>query len=70
MLKEIIAPVLQYTIKEYQVYSVPEIIKYINADSIADDVPVDDLPVTIEGAVQRPQGSKSSRESRNVVGRV
>ncbi len=50
MLKEIIAPVLQYTIKEYQAYSVPEIIKYINADSIADDVPVDDLPATIAGA--------------------
>ena len=49
MMKEIIAPVLQYTIKEYQVYSVPEIIKYINADSIADDVPVDDLPATIAG---------------------
>jgi len=48
-MKEIIAPVLQYTIKEYQVYSVPEIIKYINADSIADDVPVDDLPATIAG---------------------
>jgi len=49
-MKEIIAPVLQYTIKEYQAYSVPEIIKYINADSIADDVPVDDLPAVIEGA--------------------
>ena len=50
MMKEIIAPVLQYTIKEYQAYSVPEIIGYINADSIADDVPVDDLPAVIEGA--------------------
>lgn len=43
MLKEIIAPVLQYTVKEYQTHTVPEIIGYINANSIADDVPVDDL---------------------------
>ena len=33
MLKEIIAPVLQYTIKEYQTYSVPEIVKYINENA-------------------------------------
>ena len=47
MLKEIIAPVLQYTIKEYQTHTVSEIIGYINANSIAGDVPVDDLPAYI-----------------------
>lgn len=49
MLREIIAPVLQYTIKEYQAHTVSEVIRYINADSISDDVPVDDLPVFIKG---------------------
>lgn len=48
MLKEIIAPVLKYTVKEYQPHSISEIIGYINADSIADDVPVDDLPPFIQ----------------------
>lgn len=50
MLKEIIAPVLQYTIKEYQTHTVSEVIRYINADSISDEVPIDDLPAFIEGA--------------------
>ena len=50
MLKEIIAPVLQYTIKEYQNHTVSEIIGYINATSISDTTPVDDLPPFIEGA--------------------
>lgn len=49
-LKEIIAPVLRYTIKEYQNHTIPEIIGYINATSISDDTPVDDLPAFIEGA--------------------
>lgn len=49
MLKEIIAPVLKYTIKEYQNHSVSEIIGYINADSISDTDPLDDLPAFIEG---------------------
>ena len=49
MLKEIIAPVLQYTVKEYQTHTVSEIIRYINANSISDDVPVDDLPAFIGG---------------------
>lgn len=48
MLKEIIAPVLQYTVKEYQSHSISEILGYINADSIADDVPLDDLPAVIQ----------------------
>lgn len=49
-LKEIIAPVLQYTIKEYQNHTVPEIIGYINASSISDTVPVDDLPAFIDSS--------------------
>ena len=36
MLKEIIAPVLQYTVKEYQNHSVPEIIGYINCQKLLD----------------------------------
>lgn len=50
MLKEIIAPVLRYTIREYQSYSVPEVIKFINADTITDNVPVDDLPALIDSS--------------------
>lgn len=49
MLKEIIAPVLKYTIKEYQTHTVSEIIKYINANTISDEIPVDDLPSFING---------------------
>ena len=49
MLREIIAPVLQYTIKEYQAHTVSDVIRYINADSISDKVPVDDLPAFIKG---------------------
>lgn len=49
MLKEIIAPVLQYTVKEYQNHSVSEIIGYINADSISDKDALDDLPAVIKG---------------------
>ena len=50
MLREIIAPVLQYTIKEYQNHTVSDVIRYINADSISEDVPVDDLPAFIKSA--------------------
>ena len=49
-LKEIIAPVLQYTVKEYRNRTIPEIIGYINATSISDITPVDDLPAFIEGS--------------------
>ena len=49
MLREIIAPVLRYTIKEYQTHTVSDVIRYINADSISDKVPVDDLPAFIKG---------------------
>lgn len=47
-LKEVIAPVLQCAIKEYQGYSVDEVIRFINADTISDNVPVDDLPVFVK----------------------
>ena len=47
---EIIAPVLQYTIKKYQNHTVPEIIGYINASSISDTVPVDDLAAFINSS--------------------
>lgn len=45
--KEIIAPILQFTVPEFKGYSVEEIIKMIDADSISDDVPVEDLPQEI-----------------------
>lgn len=48
-LKEIIAPVLKYAIKEYHDYQTTDIIGFINADSISDTTPVDDLPAFIEG---------------------
>ena len=40
--KEIIAPVLKYTVPEYKDCTVEEIIRYIDADSI-EDIPVDDV---------------------------
>lgn len=49
-LKEIIAPVLQYTVKEYQNHTIPEIISYINATSISDTTPVDDLPAFVDSS--------------------
>ncbi|MBQ4068664.1 MAG: hypothetical protein IJC76_05385 [Lachnospiraceae bacterium] len=48
-LKEIIAPVLQFAVREYQNHSVAEIIGYINASTISDAIPLDDLPAFIEG---------------------
>ena len=48
-LKEIIAPVLQCVVKEYQNHSISEIIGFINATTISDSVSVDDLPPFIEG---------------------
>lgn len=47
--KEIIAPILQKTIKEYADYSIEEIMKFIDADSIDDKFPVSDIPVEIKG---------------------
>ena len=49
-LKEIIAPVLKYSIKEYEDCSISDVIRFINAESISDKVPVDDLPAFIEGS--------------------
>ena len=49
-LKEIIAPVLQYTVKEYQNHTIPEIISCINATSISDTTPVDDLPAFVDSS--------------------
>lgn len=54
MLKEIIAPVLQYTVKEYQTHSVSEIIGYINSSSISNTTPVDDLPTFIKREREYP----------------
>lgn len=48
-LREIQAPVLQCVIQEYQNHSISEVIGYINASSITDTVPVDDLPAFIDG---------------------
>ena len=48
-LKEVIAPVLQCAIKEYHDYPIADIIGFINADTISDQTPVDDLPAFIEG---------------------
>lgn len=39
---------LQYAIKEYQDYSVDEVIRFINADTISDNVAVDDLPAFVK----------------------
>lgn len=61
MLKEIIAPVLKYTIKEYQAHTVSEIIKYINANSISDKIPVDDLPVLIDSVETELSSPTESR---------
>lgn len=49
-LREIQAPVLQCVIKEYQNQSISEVIGYINATTISDSVPVDDLPAFLEGS--------------------
>lgn len=39
---------MQYAIKEYQDYSVEEVIRFINADTISDNVAVDDLPAFVK----------------------
>lgn len=46
-LKEVQAPVLQYVVKEYQNYSISEVIGFIDASTISDVVAVDDLPAFV-----------------------
>ena len=48
-MKEVIAPVLKCAVKEYHDYQTTDIIRFINADSISETTPVDDLPPFIEG---------------------
>lgn len=50
MNKEIIAPILKYTVPEYDGYSVDQVIQYIEADSITDQQPVSDIPMKIGGS--------------------
>ena len=45
--KEILAPLLQNVIQEYKGASVEDVIRYIDADTISEDVPVGDLPPTV-----------------------
>ena len=45
--REIIAPLLKYSVKELQDETVESIIRLIDADSISEDVPVSDLPATV-----------------------
>ena len=40
----------RYTIKEYQNYTISDAIRYINADSISEEVPIDDLSAFIKSA--------------------
>lgn len=47
--REILAPLLQTCVEEYQGESIENIMRYIDADSISDDTPVSDLPVQIVG---------------------
>ena len=47
---EAIAPILQAVIKEYEGYSKDEIIRFIDADTIKEDILVSDLPAKITDA--------------------
>ena len=45
--REILAPLLQVCVEEYESESIEDIMRYIDADSISDDTPVSDLPPQI-----------------------
>ena len=45
--REILAPLLQACVEEYQGESIEDIMRYIDANSISDDTPVSDLPAQI-----------------------
>ena len=45
--REIIAPLLKYSVKELEDEPVESIIRMIDADSISEDVPVSDLPPAV-----------------------
>ena len=45
--REILAPLLKYSVKELRDESVESIIKLIDTDSISEDIPVSDLPPTV-----------------------
>ena len=47
--KEILAPILKYTVREYRDSSMEDIIRYIDRDSISDIDPVGDVPVHMDG---------------------
>lgn len=47
--KEIIAPIIQKTVSEFENLSVEEIMKLIDVDTIREDMPVSDLPLLVEG---------------------
>ena len=45
--REILAPLLKYSVEELKDESVESIMKLIDTDSISEDIPVSDLPPTI-----------------------
>ena len=45
--REIIAPLLKFSVEELKDESVESIMKLIDADSISDEIPVSDLPPTL-----------------------
>ena len=47
--KEIIAPILQMMVPEYQHCTVEEVIRCIDVDTISDSVPVEDIPANVVG---------------------
>ena len=47
--KEILAPILKYTVREYRDSSIQDIIRYIDKESISDVDPVGDVPIRVEG---------------------
>lgn len=47
--REIIAPILKMVVPEYKDCTMEEVIRYINEDTISDDIPVEDIPARIEG---------------------
>ena len=46
--REVIAPILKYAVREFRDCTREEIIRCIDADSIKEEVPVDDLPAQID----------------------
>lgn len=65
--KEIIAPILKYVVPEYRDYSVEDIVRFIDADTITLEMPVNDIPIDNIPIDMKDQGTEFSSITEKLI---